>query len=364
MGPEARTAVPWLSHAGMVKEVVSGLLEERAFGTSGLNENIRSGALASKQFEPMKGIGVLIIGESLRADSFLRNSRGEWSRALNARLNDGLGLRLPDACAGSNSTFFSVPRLLTAVDVADVDGAKRNPTLLAIAKAGGAITAYINNHEIWVVPETGHHFLAKTASMQINAFDGVAVEALSDFIQRTGAGPKAAVLHLYGQHFHYQDRYPALMFPPEPDGLDADALLELRYGRSAEYTVRVLLRAAEILDAQIEPSFLVFTSDHGENLPSDKTGKRFHAGPSSGKFDTTVPVVVLWNRAFAATGKPRRLEGLAKVQGLIAHRDVANAWLALEGKPGDVIPTSQPMTWGAVVPGQALGAISCATLPP
>lgn len=362
VAPEARTSVTWFSHLGMAKEAFTDTLDHMATGTTGVNEKVRSGAAATRQFAAADGLAVLMVGESLRADALLRADRGEWSRALQLRLDQGLGVRLPDACSGGNSTFQSLPRLLTAVDVADAAGAAQNPSILALAKAGGAKTAYINNHEIWVMPETGHDFTDKTSSMQFNALDEVAIESLEDFVKRSGAGPKAAVLHLYGQHFHYQDRYPARMFPAEADGLGEEALFALRYDRSAEYTVRVLLQAAQLLDAQTEPAFLVFTSDHGENMPADKTGMRFHSGPLNSSYDSTVPALVLWNRAFANAGKPKMLDGLTKAQGLIAHRDVANAWLALAGKPGAVVPTANPKTWGARVPGEAAGPVLCESL--
>lgn len=362
VAPEARASVTWFSHLGMAKEAFTDTLDRMATGETGVNEQVRSGAAATRQFPANPGLAVLMVGESLRADALLRPERGEWSRGLQRRLDAGLGVRLPDACSGSNSTFGSLPRLLTAVDVADAAGAAQNPTILAVAKAGGARTAYINNHEIWVTPETGHDFMDKTSSMQFNALDEVAVESLGDFVKRTGPGPKAAVLHLYGQHFHYQDRYPARMFPAEPGGMEEDALFALRYDRSAEYTARVLLQAAALLDAQTEPSFLVFTSDHGENMPADKIGMRFHSGPSNSRYDSTVPVLVLWNRAFAQTGKTKLLDKLLGVKGLIAHRDVASAWLALAGKPGEVLPTAVPKTWGARVPGEPAGPVSCDSL--
>lgn len=361
IGPEARTAVPWFSHLGRAKDRISVMLVDNAQGSVDLRK-IRAAGTASKQFDAMDGLGVFIVSESLRADAFIQKSRGPWSAALMERLGAGLGMRLPNACAGANNTFGSVPRLLTAVDVVDIAGAAQKPTILAIAKAGGAKTAYINNHEIWVLPESGHDLLQKTASMQINALDEVTVEALADFAKRAGTGPKAAVLHLYGAHFPYEDRYPASLFSSELAGLATDALEELRYQRAAEYGARVLLQAATVLDAQTEPAFLVFTSDHGENLPSDKTGKRFHSGPSNGQFDTTVPVLVLWNRAFSYTGRTALLEHLANAKGLIAHRDVAKAWLALEGMPGELTPTAAPMTWGALEVGETIRAVPCNAL--
>ena len=122
--------------------------------------------------------------------------------------------------------------------------------------------------------------------------------------------------------------------------------------------------AATILDNQAEPAFLVFTSDHGENMPSDGTGKRYHAGPSSGRNDTIVPTLVLWNKAFLASGRARVLNDVVNAGGLIAHRDVARAWLALEGMPGRLLPTLNPMTWAARTPGESVGAVACASLGP
>ena len=45
-------------------------------------------------------------------------------------------------------------------------------------------------------------------------------------------------------------------------------------------------------------------------LLSDGTGKHFHAGPVNGRHDTLVPALVLWNRAFARSGRPQRLQPL------------------------------------------------------
>jgi glucan phosphoethanolaminetransferase (alkaline phosphatase superfamily) len=122
--------------------------------------------------------------------------------------------------------------------------------------------------------------------------------------------------------------------------------LELRYGRSAEYGVHILLQLASILDEQKEPSFLIFTSDHGENLPSDKTGKKLHGGTFVGRYEVRVPVLLLWNRAFAASGRLRAIDPFLQAQGVISHRDVANAWLELVGWQGKSTVTAEPATWG------------------
>ncbi|MGC3979703.1 MAG: sulfatase-like hydrolase/transferase [Steroidobacteraceae bacterium] len=363
--PESKVSVPWLSHLEIFKEETNQLLSWLANGNTTSNQTSRTVSAAPHLFDMEPGLAVFMVGESLRADALIQPHRGPWSDELLKRLQSGLGVRLNDACSGGNATFVSVPRLLTAVDVSDEKGAAENPTILALAHAAGAKTAYINNHEVWVVPELGHDFMLKTSSMQINTYDEVAIDAMSEFVARTPARSKAVLVHFYGQHFNYEDRYPKNLFPPEPGGLSDDALFELRYARAAENGARVLVLAARVLDTQTEPAFLIFTSDHGENLPSDKTGKRLHAGAFVGRYDTTVPALVLWNAAFAAIGRAQQLAPLLKATGLIAHRDVANAWLQLAGMHDALTVTADPKTYGASgLASQTTNSIACSQLPP
>ena len=74
------------------------------------------------------------------------------------------------------------------------------------------------------MPESGHDRARKFSSAYFPSLDEVAIEALEDFV-RSGAHPsRAAVLHLYGQHFHYPERYPPGLFGPEPGGLTVATL--------------------------------------------------------------------------------------------------------------------------------------------
>ena len=363
-GPEARMSVPWLSHLEMMKAGLVKLVMPSAQAQGGDAPAVRAAQDVAPAFETEEGVALFIIGESLRADALLTPGRGPGSAALQRRLADGLGARLPDACAGGNGTFVSVPKLLTAAPGEAPPSDTARPSLLALARAGGARTAYINNHEVWVMPETGHDLVQKLSSTETNHYDEVAIEAAENFIRReAGARSVAVVLHLYGQHFFYEDRYPGDLFGAEPAGGAPGALEELRYQRAAEYGAHVLARAARMLDSLPVPAYLVFTSDHGENLLSDGHGKRFHAGPVNGRHDTLVPALVLWNRAFARSGRPQRLQPLLDAAQL-SHQDVTLAWLALLGAPRPLVPSPAPMTWGSASPGQAAGPLRCAELQP
>jgi glucan phosphoethanolaminetransferase (alkaline phosphatase superfamily) len=362
-GPEARLSTPWLYQIELGKSIIIKAADQ-AGRIPGNNPDIRDATSVEKTFTMQDSIAVFVVGDSTRADSFIQPDRGIWSKQLQQRINAGMGVRLSDACAGGSSTNDSVPRLFTASAIDDIKSINQSPTILAIAKAAGAKTAYISNHEMWILPEAGHDLTQRTTAIEKQAFDDVPVEVLGDFIKKSRAGPKAAILHLYGQHFLYEDRYPHEEFPAIPSGLSGDELTELHYARAVEYGNKVLLELATILDQSNTPSFAIFTSDHGENLPSDKTGKKYHALPSSGKFDTTVPALILWNKAFKDTGKPALLKTLQNQKGLIAHRDLAQAWLVLAGMNGSIAATDNPHTWGALNPGEKNRALACNTLHP
>lgn len=364
IGPEAHISVPALFQLGSARSLLSDALDSITMPVSQLTRKPRDAATLRVDYRAEPGVAIFLVGESLRADALLRPGRGPASDQLAARLAAGLGVRLPDACAGGNGTFVSVPKLLTLAEAPNPALADGQPTLLAMAKAAGARTAYVNNHEIWVVPEAGHDWQEKLSSSYFSASDERAIAVVEDFLQRTRAPAKAVLVHLYGQHFPYQERYPAAMFPAEPPALAAVARDELRYQRAAEFGVHVLLRLAHFLDGLAEPAYLVFTSDHGENLPSDGTGKQYHAGPVNGRNDTTVAALVLWNRAFADSGRPRRLDALLRSAPPLAHRDVALAWLRLLGAPGPLAATPAPLTWGAARPGDPVGVLPCSAMGP
>ena len=357
MSPESWRSVVWLSHIDVLRAATQEGLERWTYGGESF---VRDGRRAPANFHANPGLAVFVLGESLRADALAVPARGPWSKGLIERLDRGMGMRLADACASANVTAIAVPRLLTMADPADERTARQGQTLLAYAKAAGAYTAWISVQETLLVKEAGHDVVQQlSSSAELGPYDDVAVLALRQFAATTRAHPaRSALVHLLGQHFHYADRYPPDLFAPEPDGLSPDERETLRYHRAAEFGAKTLLEIASVLDAESNPAYAVFTSDHGENLVSDGHHKKFHAGVP-GQLDTRVPTLVLWNEAFAATGLTKLLAPFRQAD-LVAHRDVARLWLALAGSPGEVLPTPHPTTWS----GPPRGEIPCAELGP
>jgi glucan phosphoethanolaminetransferase (alkaline phosphatase superfamily) len=331
---------------------------------------------AVKVTDPM--LAVFIVGESARSDTYgpTQTMRGAASAELSDRITRGLGAWLPTTCASSDGTHLSVPLLLTATPPEQRDQAARAPTVLGILKGSGFLTAWLSNNEAGPdAREAGHDLYAgrwrtnpdQFADPQLGAtwvFDEDMLPVARNFIGVVDR-PKAMILHTFGNHISYKDRYPAGYFLPESTSLSAEDLASLRYEHAAEYGARTILEFAGLLDATSAPAFLVYTSDHGENLPSDHNGIAIHLGPRTTSEDGTVSSFVLWNEAMAEKRAP--VQALAPLihASMIAHADVAKLFLALAGvRAGPVQPTVKPTTWGRINIGDEYSPVPCSALKP
>ena len=321
-------------------------------------------------------LAMFVIGESVRAGGIgpEKIQRGPWTKALNERVQHHLGAWLPDTCAGSNGTAVSVPMLLAGLTPKQYQQAGTAPSVLAVLKAAGYRTAWISNQDRNVFTEQGHDFywtISLSAAVS-DSYDEQLVPVAKAFaasvINRNGAAlkPHAMVLHMHGSHFEYVQRYPVAQFSAEPEHLDYEDLISLRYERSEEYSADVINRLAGLLDAAKVPAFLVYSSDHGENLPGDHNGVLLHLGPRATLKDGTTTSFVLWNQAMADTGKPALVLSQIMTMPRIAHADIAKIFLALSDmSDGPVIPDPDPQILAPVEIGAAsFQAHACSLLKP
>ncbi|MGL4409245.1 MAG: sulfatase-like hydrolase/transferase [Zoogloea sp.] len=317
-------------------------------------------------------LAVLVIGESMRAGGIGPQTidRGPWSRALIQRVEQGLGAWAPTTCAGSYATHLSVPLMLTGLPPARFEESLTAPSVLGVLKSAGFLTAWISNQDLRVFQESGHDLYWSGGTVDSSFDENVApvLQAFSAPLQTRNSNiqPRASVIHLAGSHFKYQDRYPATEFAPEPNNLSAESETTLRYERSEEYTAKVLLQLANILDQTPYPAFLLYSSDHGENLPGDKNGLVAHLGGRASIHDGTTITAFFWNKAFLETGRTQTLKHLLTAP-LISHTDIAPAFLTLAGvKPStsELRPAAAPQILAPVEVGQRSAPHFCSDLKP
>jgi glucan phosphoethanolaminetransferase (alkaline phosphatase superfamily) len=151
---------------------------------------------------------------------------------------------------------------------------------------------------------------------------------------------------------------------PEPPGIDAERREALQYQRANDQTLAVLAKLAALVDAIAIPAFVVYVSDHGENLLADHNGMHYHFGARTTAKAAYVPAVVLWNSAFLRTFDPNeRLRPLLAAPSL-AHADIYHLWMNLAGLPDELHTTADPKIMGKANLTDQPGPVACSALAP
>ena len=96
---------------------------------------------------------------------------------------------------------------------------------------------------------------------------------------------KFVVLHTYGSHFQYRDRYPegrAHFLPDDFIDASADERSKLinAFDNTVLYTDSVLCEVINMLDSLGCKSAMFYSADHGEDIFDDSRGRFLHASPN------------------------------------------------------------------------------------
>lgn len=233
-------------------------------------------------------IYVLVIGETSRA--------GNWQlcgypRRTNPRLScrDGV-VAFKRAVSQSNTTHKSVPMLMTAVTASDYDSISHVKSLITAFKEAGFYTVFYSNQP----PNHSYNqFFGEEADCckylqmtgQRHPYDGEMVKLLSGQLNDTTHLKLLVVMHTYGSHFAYSDRYPEEMAYFKPDrpcraeSGNRPTLINA-YDNTIIYTDAVIDGLIGQLARTGARAALLYASDHGEDIFDDGRGRFLHASPT------------------------------------------------------------------------------------
>ena len=257
------------------------------------------------------GLFVLVIGETARAANF--GILG-YERNTTPKLSQMEGLTaFTKAHSESNTTHKSVPMLLSAVSSVDFDSLYRQRSIITAFREAGFRTAFFSNQrrngsfiDFFGEEADVCRFVKEDAPDANNVLD----ERLIDYARREieqSRQPLFVVLHCYGSHFNYRERYPRSFarFVPD-DAMDArrenrPSLLNA-YDNTILYTDHVLDRLVSLLRSTGKEAVMLYTSDHGEDIYDD--GKHFlHASIVPTDYQLHVPLLVWTSDKYAASHK-------------------------------------------------------------
>lgn len=271
---------------------------------------------------------VMVVGETARAHNF---SLYGYPRDTNPLLSKTPGIiAFPDATTQSNTTHKSVPMLLSAASAEDFERLFHEKGILAAFKEAGFHTVFISNQQpnhsfIDFLGEQAdeHYFLKKDASSKENHYDADLLKKLDEILPEADASSSAhyryrklfVVLHTYGSHFNYQERYPRSFAYFKPDSR-SEAKPENRqdllnaYDNTIRYTDYILhgiverLQKWEKVQAKTDgvycqpTSAMLYTSDHGENIFDDDRRLFLHAAPKASDYELHVPFIIWTSEGF------------------------------------------------------------------
>ena len=271
-------------------------------------------------------IYVMVVGETARAHNF---SLYGYSRDTNPLLSKTEGLMAFDkVTTQSNTTHKSVPMLLSAVSATDFESLFHEKGILAAFKEAGFHTVFISNQlpnhsfidflgeqaDEWSFIKTGDSndaFVKKYGNGSMdkngnNENDNVYDADLLPILDKVLAKKHKKlfiVLHTYGSHFNYMERYPRTMAFFKPDS-KSDAKAENRrdllnaYDNTIRYTDFVLHSIITRLQQQGGMSAMLYTSDHGENIFDDSRKLFLHASPRASRYELEVPFLVWTSQSY------------------------------------------------------------------
>ena len=286
---------------------------------------------------------VMVVGETARAHNF---SLYGYPRNTNPLLFKTPGIKaFPNVTTQSNTTHKSVPMLLSAASAEDFERLFHEKGILAAFKEAGFHTVFISNQlpnhsfiDFLGEQADEHYFLKKEDASQGNHYDEDLLQKLDEILPLADASSSAhyhyryrklfVVLHSYGSHFNYQERYPRSFAFFKPDS-KSEAKPENRrdllnaYDNTIRYTDYILHGIIERLQkwegvqtktdgVYDQPtSAMLYTSDHGENIFDDERSLFLHAAPKASDYELHVPFII-WTSAGFSKQYPDILKALGE----------------------------------------------------
>ena len=272
---------------------------------------------------------VMVVGETARAHNF---SLYGYPRNTNPLLSKTPGIKaFPNVTTQSNTTHKSVPMLLSVASAEDFERLFHEKGILAAFKEAGFHTVFISNQlpnhsfiDFLGEQADEHYFLKKENALQGNHYDEDLLQKLDEILPKADASSSAhyryrklfVVLHTYGSHFNYQERYPRSFAYFKPDSR-SEAKSENRrdllnaYDNTIRYTDYILhgiierLQKWEGIQTKTDGvygqpiSAMLYTSDHGENIFDDERCLFLHAAPKASDYELHVPFIIWTSEGFS-----------------------------------------------------------------
>ena len=252
---------------------------------------------------PGREVYVYIIGEASRAMNWQLYGYG---RETNPLLSQEEGLVVfRDVLTQSNTTHKSVPLILSSVATDEHDELYRRKGLPALFNEAGFDTWFISNQSRQgamidhLAHDAKHLIYIRSPRHNTQLLD-----EMRKAIEKSTSRKLFFILHCYGSHFSYHQRYPREFAYFQPDNDVAIAkqhrpMLVNAYDNSVRYTDYVLSGIIDYLGSlENTSSALLYCADHGEDLIDDHRERFLHASPTTTAYQLYVASLAWFSESY------------------------------------------------------------------
>ncbi len=235
---------------------------------------------------PGREVYVYIIGEAARAMNWQLYGYERETNPLLSRIGDLVVFR--DVLTQSNTTHKSVPLILSSVATDEHEELYRRKGLPALFNEAGFDTWFISNQSPQgAMIDHLAHDAKHVIYIRSPRHDTQLLDEMRKVLERSTSQKLLFVLHCYGSHFSYHQRYPREFAHFQPDNDVAIArqhrpMLVNAYDNSIRYTDYFLAQTIGYLRSlKGTSSALLYCADHGEDLIDDDRERFLHASPTT-----------------------------------------------------------------------------------
>ncbi len=289
-----------------------GLAIDRAIKQSKYAETSRdfSYHATTHRSDTIPEIYVLVVGETSRADNWSLYGYNRETNPGTSALKNLVVYR--DAITMSNTTHKSVPTIMSSAGSEHYDSLYYRKGVISAFNEVGYTTAYYSNQQRnhSFIDAFGSEaqevkFLKDKVSLMGNNYDDELVECVKSKLDKYDGGKLLIVVHMYGSHFNYKDRYPREEAHFKPDNvISAERVYRKElinaYDNTIRNTDKVLSSIIRLVDAKGVSSAVIFTSDHGEDIYDDSRDRFLHASPQPTYYQLRVPMLVWTSEQYGA----------------------------------------------------------------
>lgn len=273
------------------------------------SKNFSFDARKEQQAE-QREIYVVVVGEASRADNW---SMWGYERETNPLLSATPGIvTYKDAITQANATHKSVPLILSAASAENYDVIYRQKSIVEAFKEAGFKTIFLSNQTPnrtftdYFAAEADYHRNIRPASTggiyTVNNYDDHMLPLLQHYIDSLPDN-LFVVMHTYGSHFNYKERYPrefAYFTPDDATEVEVKNRQQLinAYDNSIRYTDYFLHHLIDMLDSTGYSTAIYYSPDHGEDLLDDDRKRFLHASPYPTYYQLHIPFFLWFSSAY------------------------------------------------------------------